>query len=84
MNAHDEGRRRREDFENRCRQNGHVSVGVAERIHQRGQRTTALGESRVARRMEENLVLGHGGAIQQQHVLLAELLKQQTHATAGD
>lgn len=34
--------------------------------------------------MEQNLVLGHRRAIQQQDVLLAELFEQQTNAAASD
>jgi hypothetical protein len=84
VDAHDEGRRSGEDLKDRSGQDGDVSVAVAQRVHQRRERSTTLSQPRVTRRVEEDLVLSHSRAIQQQHILLSELFEEQTYATSRD
>lgn len=53
---------------------------VAEWIHQGGQSSAAIGQPRIARRVEENFVLGHYGAEQKHHIFDAKLVEQKTYA----
>jgi hypothetical protein len=84
VNAHDERCRRRQHFEQRCRQYWNVHVRVTEWIHQSDQCTTTVCQPGVAFRVKQNLVFGHHGAEQQQNVLDTQLLEQQGHTGAGD
>lgn len=56
---------------------------VAEWVHEGSQRSAAVGQSREALGMEQNLLLRTNGAEQKQYIFDAQLLEQHAHTAAG-
>lgn len=68
MDTHDERGGGGEDLDECSRQQWNVDVAVAERVHERGEGATSLGETSVRTGLEQDLLLGHDGTEQHQHV----------------
>lgn len=68
MDPHDERSGGGEDLDKCGRQQWNVDVAVAERVHESGEGATSLGETSVRTRLEQDLLLGHDGAEQHQHI----------------
>lgn len=68
VDTHDKRGGGGEDLDECGRQQWNVDVAVAERVHESGEGTTSLGETSVRTGLEQDLLLGHDGAEQHQHI----------------